>query len=688
MTALRTGLNEEQRRAVSHRAGPLLISAGPGSGKTRVIAHRLARRISTNEVAPDRLLAITFTNRAAREMEARVRAFVGDAPLLRIGTFHWACNAILRRHGAGTISRSFRLLSPSEARIVLSDVTASLPARERGRLPSAVSAVKNGADSVTAARRHGLDPDCIRIARDAYDRRLRNLNALDLDDLLLETARLLAQDEVIRQRCSSAYDEILIDEFQDTNPVQQTVVELLAPPSRTVVVVGDADQAIYGWRQADSGSVGRFLEAFPDASVIRLDRSYRSTKRILRAASSLIAHNAGRVGGDLRTTNPAGERPLCYAADDERDEAEWIAGEVERLADQGIDPANIAVLYRQNAQSRLIEDALVRHRLPYQVIGAQRFYERPVVQRAIAYLRLADGEDDSSAALLALGVRGVGARRLELLRERASSTGASLIDAMTSPGSGFPRPTALGLANVSNAVYRLRALRSGTLIDLVQGAIDCVANEMGADASIVQEAASEDLDELRSLVVELGPRTTLPGLLDRVSLGTHQRPNAGVSLMTLHGAKGLEFPVVFISGLEEGLLPHRRSLDWDPEVEEERRLCYVGMTRAMRRLYLTYAHARLHSGSSSNGHPSRFIAEVAPGLMDMEVSPKRRARPRLASAAVGDAVTHPRWRHGVVRKVEGSGRETLVTVEFEAGTRRLQLCHAPLSPSESRSADV
>ncbi len=688
MTDPRGNLNEEQRRAVEHGDGPLLISAGPGSGKTRVIAHRIALRLAGGEVAPDRLLAITFTNRAATEMKSRVQGLIGGDSVLHIGTFHWACNAILRRYGTEHISRSFRLLSPSEARVVLRDITAHYPAGERGRLPAAVSALKNGATLADATRRYRLDPDILSAVRAAYDGKLRTLNALDLDDLVVQTAGLLARDEAIRERCRSAHDEVLIDEFQDTNPIQQTLIELLTPPLRTVVAVGDANQAIYGWRQADSRSVKRFLDVFPDATVIRLDRSYRSSKRILRVASSLISHNGEHIAGDLRTTNPAGERPICYAADDERDEAEWVACEVESLVGQGIEPGGIAVLYRLNVQSRSIEEAMLRHRIPYHVVGARRFYERPVVRRAIAYLHLSRGDDEASAALIASAVRGIGPRSMERIREQASTCGASLIDVMASPVPGISRTAARGLADVSAAVYVLRGLRSRPLMDLVNASIARVVSELESNAEIEQEAAVEDLGELRSLVVEMGPRATLPDLLDRVSLGTHEVSRNGVSLMTLHAAKGLEFPAVFITGVEEGLLPHRRSIDRDADVEEERRLCYVGMTRAMRRLFLSYAHARLLSGNNSIGHPSRFIGEVTAELMTMRASPKRQARPRLTSAAVGDAVTHPRWRNGVVRNVEGSGRDTLVTVEFETGTRRLQLCHAPLIRRQGGGADV
>lgn len=689
MKHVHADLNEQQCRAVMHSRGPLLVAAGPGSGKTKVITHRIAGRILNGDVASQRVLAITFTNRAAEEMRARVRSLVGEEHVLRIGTFHWACHAILRRYGpASGLPSTFRLLSPSEARAVLRDAAGSLPPAQRARLPGAVSAVKNGAPVIAAANRHGLDPDVISNVLPIYRRRLESLSALDLDDILARTLDVLREGPGVLERCRDAQDEILVDEYQDTNPVQQTLLELLAPATQTVVAVGDEDQAIYGWRQADSQGFHRFLDAFPSAKIVRLEESYRSTKRILRAASSLIEHNPDRIGIALRTRNVAGDKPVCFIADDEREEAEWVAARLVSHRERGGDAGRAAVLYRVNAQSRVLEEAFIRHGVPYRVVGAQRFYERPAVQDAIAYLRLAQEDDDPSTAVLAGRVPGIGERRLERLREWSVQEGTSLLAVLPNPTPGISMRSGEALRAIAEHVAVLRGLRSEPLITIVDAAIAVVAGQLQALMGIDQDAALEDLAELRSLVIEMGPRTTLPGLLDRVTLGHDGAPGNGVSLMTLHASKGLEFDEVFVVGLEEGLLPHRRSLDREEDIAEERRLCYVGMTRARRALYLSYAHTRLHGGVFSSGHPSRFVAEIGGRYLSSELSQKRRLKPRLSSVTVGDKVRHPRWMDGVVKRVEGTGRETLVTVHFESGERRLQLCHAPLTLLQGGRSDV
>lgn len=688
MNSVLADLNDRQALAVTHAEGPLLVAAGPGTGKTKVITHRLAARVLGDGVASERLLAITFTNRAAEEMKSRVRALIGGERAIRVGTFHWACHAILRRHGnTGGIPPSFRLLTPSEARVVIRSVGEGLAAAERARLPAAISALKNGAAPDVAARRNRLEPGLIVEVSAAYRRRLDSIGALDLDDLLVRSVDLLTAYPEILQRCRGAHDEILIDEYQDTNPVQQALVQLLTPASRAVVAVGDEDQAIYGWRQADSLGFRRFLAAFPDAKVVRLERSYRSTKRILRAASSLIKNNPERVGIELKTLNDAGEKPTCFVADDERDEADWVATEIAAARDRGLDLRQVAVLYRINAQSRVLEDALIRRGLPYRIVGSQRFYDRPAVQQVVAHLRLAHGDDDHAAAFLARGVPGIGERRLERLRERARDERTSLVEALAGAVPGVSQDGAGMLRAIVENVVALRAMRADSLVRVVDAAIARVSEQIQNGLGIEQESAADDLAELRSVVVEMGPRTTLPDLLDRVSLAGDDTPATGVPLMTLHASKGLEYDVVFLVGLEEGLLPHRRSLDREEDIQEERRLAYVGMTRARRTLHLSYAHSRLWGGVQSLGEPSRFVSEIGHRQLSQLLSARRRLKPRLASVTVGERVMHPRWQRGVVTKVEGTGRQTLATVRFESGERRLQLCHAPLTKLGSDQSD-
>jgi DNA helicase-2/ATP-dependent DNA helicase PcrA len=524
-------------------------------------------------------------------------------------------------------------------------------------------------------------------SRQAYDRQLRTVRSLDLDDLLVLTAQLLEDDPNVQERCRAAYDELLIDEYQDTNPVQQRLVELLTPHARTVMAVGDPDQAIYGWRLADSRAAERFLAAYPDAAVIRLETSYRSTKRILRAASTLIQHNSGRLAGEIRTENDAGEKPECFVADDEREEAGWISTEIERLLEQGVPAKDIAVLYRVNAQSRSIEDALIQRGITYRVVGGRRFYDRPEIQQAVCFLRVVGGPDEDAAALLARSEAGVGERRLERMREYARREGMPLLDTFERSIPGVPGSVSSRLASVAASAQALRARRSAQLLQLVDAALDLVSARAASGTGIEQEALEENLAEFRSLVVEMGPRTTLPDLLARVSLADAESGHSGVSLMTLHAAKGLEFGTVFITGVEEGLLPHRRSADRTVDLEEERRLCYVGMTRAKQRLYLSYAHARILGGRALVAEPSRFIKEIGSHNLRITLSAGRRAKSRLVAVEVGDRVMHPRWNVGVVTRVEGAGRETLVTVLFQSGERRIQLCHAPLTRLEGTKRD-
>lgn len=694
MSDLLANLNPEQRRAVEYLGGPLLVVAGPGTGKTRVITHRIAYRVASG-VQADRILGITFTNRAAAEMQGRVASLLGEDAPVRMGTFHWMCNALLRRY-ADRIGypRDFRLLTPSEARHAFKRAALEAWPDERqalGRIAGAVSAQKNGASRELIARRYRVAQEAVDAVRVKYGETLRAARALDLDDLLALSVRLLCEDEATRDRCRAWYAEVVVDEFQDTNPIQLELLGLLVPPGGSIVAVGDEDQAIYGWRQADSRGMHRFLHDFAGARMVRLSESYRSSKRILRAAGSLIAHNPDRLGIGLHTSNPAGERPVLFAADDERDEAEFVAAEIERLTRRdGVRPPDVAVLYRVNAQSRSLEDALVRHRIPYHIHGGARFYERPEIRRVVAYLRLALGEDADAAALLAEEVSGIGPRRLAALRQSADASGISLLERLKVPVSGVPRISLAVLRAIPNRVETLRSLRDAPLLTLVSSAIDLAGESADVGLQSDAESVAENLDELRTVVRQLeGRQTTLRELVDRMSVAGHEVQRGGVNLMTLHAAKGLEFPVVFVTGVEDGLVPHRRSLDLPGDLDEERRLLYVGMTRARSRLFLSYAHSRMLAGRQLLGEGSRFIAEIGAPNLDLRVSTRRQARPRLSSVRVGERVVHPRWGTGTVMSVEGTGREALVVVEFdEAGRQRLQLCHAPLKRSPEEVPDV
>lgn len=686
MDELLADLNQEQRAAVLHDAGPLLVLAGPGSGKTRVVTRRLAYRISQG-ADPTRQMAVTFTNRAAAEMKTRIRDLVGHGAGVPIGTFHWICNALLRRyiHYLGYPAR-FRVLSPAESRALSRQALDQLSfggSLRPADLATAISAMKNGASASELAERHGIELGTLAGARRRYDAALRKAGAVDLDDLLALAVELLTENPAVRARCQFAHDEILVDEYQDVNPVQHELVRLLRPPTNSVVAVGDEDQAIYGWRQADLQSILRFPQDFPGARTVKLEESYRCTKRILRSAGSLVEHNRSRIGKRVRTRNQAGDSPVCFVAGDEIEEAEWIAAEIERLTSTGtVKLESCAVLYRINAQSRAIEDAFVRRGLAYHVYSGRRYYDLPEVRRVSAYLRLMlDPEDHDAAESLLGGVPGIGAARLAALRESAAREGTTLLEAIGNVDCVPRLPSAARrrLQELSARFAALRPLRQASLRKALDAAIDAVKAE--SETSPERDVIAENLDELRTVIQEFaGGRATARDFVDRLAVGSEarQKPD-GAHLMTLHSAKGLEFDAVFIAGLEEGLLPHRRALGSQEAIEEERRLCYVGMTRARSHLSVSYAHARLLGGQAMIGHSSRFIDESGRENLTVLTSHRAPHRPRLHAVRAGERVRHPRWREGTVMAVEGTGRDTLVTIRFDGvGRQRLQLCHAPL----------
>jgi len=671
-------LNEPQRAAVLNRVPALAIAAGPGSGKTRVITHRLAHEVAVG-VPPDRMAAVTFTNCAASEMRRRVDALLHVQHSIHIGTFHWLGQQILRRDaGRLGIRRDFTLLGPAEARRVFSRaVGGERPDRNRVlELMEAVSALKNGKPPSPGESQRG---EAIKEAARAYRRALTNLSAIDVDDLLWLSVRLLETDEPARRAWQRRWDEILVDEFQDTNPIQYRVLRLLSGSAR-LVVVGDDDQAIYGWRYTEPDVMGRFLTDFPGAELVKLEQNYRSTKRILRAADALIGKNEGRLERRLWTENTAGERPVLYTADDEVEEAEWIAKRIRADAERGRDWSDFAVLYRTNAQSRALEDAMVRHGIPYDISIGGRFVEREEIRQAAAYLRLAVNPADDEAALFLFSfVRGIGPRRLEALRSEAATRGLTVLE-MAGEASLLPNSVGTQLLETARRVQGIVAGRAGSVTAVADGIIAAVGEGLGGSA-LERETALENLAELRSLLLDRRERSwTLRDLVDRLSLTSSDAGSEGVRLLSLHAAKGLEYPVVFITGIEEEILPHRRSLDRDEDIREERRLLYVGMTRAAEQLYLSHAHSRLLSGQLRLGTPSRFIAEIGRGHLELEGSSRRAPRPRLHAVTPGERVDHRRWGPGTVTHVEGRGRDTMVSIMFDNGScHRIQLCHAPLT---------
>jgi len=711
--ALLADLNPPQREAVTAGDGPLLVLAGAGSGKTRVIAHRIAWLLGVRGVHPKNVLAVTFTNKAAGEMARRVEALLApigiQAPL--IATFHSACVRILRAHIRHIgYPPHFTIYDEDDRLQLVKECMRELDMMDRTWTPASlvhrISAAKNQMVSLEEAERAARGPREERIAAlfRRYAERLAQAAAVDFDDLLLLTVRLFEEADRVLAWYRGLWTHVLVDEYQDTNRAQYRIIRQLTGEHRNVCVVGDADQSIYRWRGADIRNILDFETDYPGTRVIRLEQNYRSTKRILALASGVIAHNVSRKDKALWTDNGEGERAAVYRAWDEHEEANFVAQTI--LAARAASTAwdDIAVFYRTNAQSRVLEDALRRGGIPYVIVGSVRFYERKEIKDALAYLRLVVNPADDVAfrrAIQAPG-RGIGRATLTRLEEVASREGRPLLTLAATPPADLTGRPRHALEEFAALLSRLAAERETVpLPAFIDQVLDASGyrEDLRAERSSEAEARLENLEELIAAAEDYarGPETaTLEGFLDGVALvsDVDELPDGtrGVTLMTLHSAKGLEFPVVFLTGMEEGVFPHARSMDSVDEIEEERRLCYVGITRAKARLWISYAlHRRAHGYGL--GEPSRFLLEMpaehlallggadragAPAAPDAEAS--------LADASdddlplkVGARVRHGRWGEGLVVGVERSGADTLVTVRFASvGRKQLSLQYAQL----------
>src|SRR2546428_4762870 len=698
-------LNPPQREAVIHPGGPLLILAGAGSGKTRVLAYRVAYLLRSGGVSPARMLAVTFTNKAANEMRVRVDRLVGAAMAraIWIGTFQHSCSRILRRNGERVgVGRNFLIFDDDDQRAVIRQCLKDLGLDER-RFPPAVllalidRAKNEGVDHLAYAERaNGWYEEVVARVFNAYQRLLREQNALDFDDLLLEVVRLFGEAPDVKEEYQERFQHILVDEYQDTNRAQYLIIRTLAERHRNICVVGDDDQSIYRWRGADVRNILEFEQDYPDATIVKLEQNYRSTKTILQAAREVIQHNPHRHGKALWTDNPPGEPVVLYEAFDGHDEARFVADEIARLKN-GLRYRDVVVLYRTNAQSRLFEEQCLRAGLPYTIVGGVRFYERKEVRDLIAYLRLAltPAADASLTRISNLPRRGIGDISLGRLEAYARAHGLSLLEAMAQPEALADLPTSAqrAAAELVDLIARLRdrAQRVRTT-DLIDAAIVETGYQAMLEAEGTDEAYSR-LENLRELVTvakefeDVTGEESLEAFLQHLALVTDLETRhakvALATLMTLHSAKGLEFAVVFLAGLEEGLFPNARALEEAEGLEEERRLCYVGMTRAKQRLYLSYARSRTIFGSTMPGVPSRFLEEVPAELLTKHAP----APPTVAwteeergvpSFAVGDHVRHASFGEGRVLGVEGEGLRGVVTVQFAQGVKRLALGYAPL----------
>jgi DNA helicase II / ATP-dependent DNA helicase PcrA len=698
-------LNPAQRDAVLTTEGPLLVVAGAGSGKTRVLTYRVAHLLSTQGVKPQEVLAITFTNKAAGEMRERLEDLLPDrARSIWILTFHSACGRILRREAPRLGYRTnFTIYDQADQVRLVKSCLEELERDPKRFVPRGIHA------QISAAKNNLVSPDDYRqrVASfydqtvadtyDLYQRRLFTSNAVDFDDLLMLTVQVLENFPEARERWQKAFRYVLVDEYQDTNHAQYRLLRLLTEKHTNVFAVGDPDQSIYAFRGADIRNILEFERDFPGTRIIALEQNYRSTNTILRAANSIIAHNRERKPKNLWSELGEGEAVRVYEVEDEHAEARFVAAEIAELVEEGLNGSEIAVFYRTNAQSRVLEDVLVRQGVAYQVIGGPRFYERAEIKDVIAYLQVIDNPYDavSLQRIANRPRRGIGDTTLARLSSYADARGISLWEALE-----FPEEAGVG-ARPLQAVNQLRtliqSLMAGALElevpDLVQRVLERSGylESLEAERTIEAQGRIENLQELVGVAIEYQQAAEEPSLstfLQEISLYSDQDAMRGeaslVTLMTLHNAKGLEFRAVFMIGMEEGIFPHSRSIE-EQSLEEERRLAYVGMTRARERLVLTHASARSLWGSRNYNLPSRFLDELPeegvelhrlqPASWSSRSPAAVPTRPAI-ELTTGDTVKHSTLGEGIVVRLEGDGT---VLIRFEDGSeRRLVLDYAPL----------
>ena len=688
----------------------MLVLAGAGSGKTRVIAHRIAWLLGERGVSPRNVLAVTFTNKAAGEMARRVERLllpVGiRSPL--IATFHSACARILRQHGKHIgLAPGFSIYDEDDRLALVKECMKEGELADRAFTPSAavhrISYLKNHMVSVADALRDARGPweQKPALVYSRYEKRLKETGAVDFDDLLLSTVRLLTDVPDVLAWYRGLWKHVLVDEYQDTNRAQYQIIRLLTGEHRNICVVGDPDQSVYKWRGADIRNILDYEDDYPGTKVVRLEQNYRSTQRILALASAVIANNVQRKDKSLWTENEEGDKARVYRAWDEHEEANFVAQTTLTLRGEGTPYEGIAVFYRTNAQSRVLEDALRRARIPYVIVGGVRFYERKEIKDTLAYLRLVINPADDVAFRRAIQapVRGIGAATVARLEEAGAAETRPLLAVAAAVPMDVRGKARRALEEFAALIARLAAQKATlpppAFIDLVLGASG-YRDALEQERSPESEARLENLEELIAAAEEstyAGESATIETFLDRVALVSDvdelKDSATGVTLMTLHSAKGLEFPAVFVTGLEEGVFPHARSMNDQEEIEEERRLCYVGLTRARARLYLTYAlHRRVHGYGV--GEPSRFLKEMP----EEQLVLVNASRPTSAAPAapmvdapddddwpirVGTRVRHARFGEGLVVGVERQGTETIVTVAFASvGRKRLSLQYAHL----------
>jgi DNA helicase-2/ATP-dependent DNA helicase PcrA len=723
------GLNPQQRAAVLHDGGPLLIVAGAGSGKTRVLTHRIAWLIAERNVSPGQVLAITFTNKAAGEMKERVATLVGPrAKTMWVSTFHSACVRIVRAEGKRLgFSSSFSIYDADDSRRLMTIVCRDLDLDPKRFAPRSIAAqvsnLKNELIDYETAKSQATNyiEKTVAEAYALYQDRLRRANALDFDDLIMTTVTLLQLFPDVAEHYRRRFRHVLVDEYQDTNHAQYVLVKELVGSGEgrsELCVVGDADQSIYAFRGATIRNILQFEADYPDATVVLLEQNYRSTQTILSAANAVIAKNPDRKPKRLWSDAGAGEQIVGYVAENEHDEAAWVAGEIDRLSDEhGVRACDVAIFYRTNAQSRVFEDVFIRVGMPYKVVGGVRFYERREVRDALAYLRVLVNPTDTVSLRRIVNVpkRGIGDRAEACLDAYAERERTTFWEALRhcEDVPGLATRSLNAVQEFVTLVEELMAVAAAdsSPADVLEAVLDKTryVAELQASGDPQDEGRVENLEELVSVAREFEearPDGTLGDFLEQVALvaDADEVPDGDesggvVTLMTLHTAKGLEFPVVFLTGVEDGVFPHMRTLGDPKELEEERRLAYVGITRAEQRLYLSRALVRSAWGSPSYNPASRFLEDIPAGLVTWSGATERSASQVAADKAIrrgrvagpglrpilnlspGDRVSHDSFGLGRVVAVRGAAEQAEAEVDFgsDVGTKRLLLRYAPLA---------
>jgi len=703
-------LNPAQREAAETVEGPILILAGPGSGKTRVITHRVAYLIKVCGVKPHNIMAVTFTNKAAREMKERLEQLLGQtSEALTLGTFHAICARILRREaGVIGINPRFVIYDAEDQLNAIKQSLQDIDLDPKQYSPHAIQSVISSAKSRLlnpqqySERVQSYFEEIVQRVYEQYQGLLSKSEALDFDDLLMKTAQLFENHPAILSRYQSRYVHILVDEFQDTNLAQYALIKQLAGKYENICVVGDPDQSIYSWRFADLRNILTFEKDYPNAKVVLLEQNYRSTRNILQAASDIISQNVNRKAKELWTENEVGSLVNLVESYTEDEESQFVVSEVERLVTQEkLSLKDFAVMYRVNAQSRALEESFVRYGMPYRLIGGTRFYQRQEIRDALAYLRVIRNPNDNLSLMRVINVpgRGIGQVTVAHLQAKARSDDISLyhalkhmVDEKVFPPRILPTITRLSTI-IDDLITKSRELYPGELLGEILESTGYREHILNKEHG---EERWENIMELRNVASDYdgpSPEQALDAFLEKVSLVSDTDELDGsvdaVTLITLHQAKGLEFPVVFIAGMEEGILPHRKSFDDPGEMEEERRLCYVGITRAKKHVYLLRSYRRSLFGSGLVNPPSRFLEDIPPqlvttkGLWERETAPPPVSQEKPTELIVGDQVYHDKFGSGIVVDCFPIRGDQEITVSFQRmGVKKLLFSLAPLRKIE------